>query len=142
MKIYQCYRLSNLEFRGEKYITIRKEGTIIEDIPDMTNVTNEEYPEPEDPSVKIIGVESVSSFKSWEWHSTKGLNLELTHMSCDRKSHSVTCAFYVLYACEESDYSTPMDEAGPSRMDLYTTGNFSGSESETESPLLPSVMAL
>ena len=30
----------------------------------MTNVTNEEYPEPDDPSVKIIAVESVSSFKS------------------------------------------------------------------------------
>ena len=30
----------------------------------MTNVTNEEYPEPDDPSVTIIGVESVSSFKS------------------------------------------------------------------------------
>ena len=66
-KKYQCYRLSNLlihEFRGEKYITTRKEGSKIEDIPDMTNVTNEEYPEPDDPSVKIIGVESVSSFKS------------------------------------------------------------------------------
>ena len=63
-------------------------------------------------------------------------------MSCDRKSHSVTRAFYVLYACEESDYSAPMDEAGPSRMDLYTTGNLGGSESETESPLLPSVMVL
>ena len=30
----------------------------------MTNVTNEEYPEPDNPSVKIIAVESVSSFKS------------------------------------------------------------------------------
>ena len=30
----------------------------------MTNVTNEEYPEQDDPSVKIIGIESVSSFKS------------------------------------------------------------------------------
>ena len=64
---HQCYRLSNVlirEFRGEKYITTRKEGTKIEDIPDMTNVTNEEYPEPDDPPVKIIAVESVSSFKS------------------------------------------------------------------------------
>ena len=67
LKKYQCYHVSNLlirEFRGEKYITTRKEGTKIEDISDMANVTNEEYPEPDDPSVKIIGVESVSSFKS------------------------------------------------------------------------------
>ena len=48
LKKYQCYRLSNLlirEFRGEKYITTRKKASKIEDIPDMTNVTNEEYPE-------------------------------------------------------------------------------------------------
>ena len=66
-KKHQCYRLSNLllrEFRGEKYITTRKGGTTIEDIPDITNVANEEYPETDDPSVKVIAVESVSSFKS------------------------------------------------------------------------------
>ena len=40
---FKCYRLSNLltcEFSRE-YITTRKEGTKIKDIPDMTNVTNE-----------------------------------------------------------------------------------------------------
>ena len=64
LKKYQCYHLLIHEFRGEKYITTRKEETKIEDIPDVVNVTNEEYPEPDDPSLKIIAVESVSSFKS------------------------------------------------------------------------------
>ena len=35
-----------------------------------------------------------------------------------------------------------MDEVEPSGIDLYTAGNLGGSESETESPLLPSVMVL
>ena len=30
----------------------------------MKDVTNEEYPKTEDPSVKVIAIESVSSFKS------------------------------------------------------------------------------
>ena len=67
LKKHQCYCLSNLllrEFRGEQYITTRKGGTKIEAIADMKDVTNEEYPKTDDPSVKIIAVESVSSFKS------------------------------------------------------------------------------
>jgi hypothetical protein len=66
LKKHQCYCLSNLlrEFRGEQYITTRKGGTKIEAIADMKDVTNEEYPKTDDPSVKVIAVESVSSFKS------------------------------------------------------------------------------
>ena len=68
LKKHQCCRLSNLllrKFQGEQYITTRKGGTKIEAIADiMKDVTNEEYPKTDDPSVKVIAVESVSSFKS------------------------------------------------------------------------------
>ena len=66
LPVHQLGELRLLQ-RGERYVTTRKGGTRIEEISDIKDVTDEKYPEKNeksDPFVRVVAVDSLSTFQS------------------------------------------------------------------------------